>query len=31
VTVYNPLSRPVSSPIELPVDSQTWMIEDPQG
>ncbi|KAJ3628804.1 hypothetical protein MTP99_013243 [Tenebrio molitor] len=31
VTVYNPLSRPVSSPIELPVDSQTLMIEDPQG
>ncbi|RZC32449.1 lysosomal alpha-mannosidase [Asbolus verrucosus] len=31
VAIYNPLSRVVSSPINLPVDTQNWKILDPDG
>ena len=31
LVVYNPLSRVVSSPISVPVDTETWSIVDPEG
>lgn len=31
VAVYNPLSRPVTSPVNLPVNSENWKITDPDG
>ncbi|XP_008200174.3 lysosomal alpha-mannosidase [Tribolium castaneum] len=31
VAVYNPLSRVVSSPVEIPVSAKAWSIVDPDG
>lgn len=31
ILVYNPLSRFISSPVSLPVDSTDWVITDPNG